>query len=379
MTATDRAFVTGREIWKIFGRDARAAFDALARDNLPKHELQKRFGVVVGVAGVNFDVRRGEIFCIMGLSGSGKSTLIRHVNRLIEPTAGQVLIDGEDIGRISQAELRHLRARKISMVFQGTGLFPHWTTRDNVAFGLEVQGVPRARRLAIAQEKLELVQLGQWADHYPSELSGGMQQRVGLARALANDPELILMDEPFSALDPLIRRQLQDEFLSIWKTLNKTALFITHDLDEAIRIGDRIAIMKEGQFVQVGTPEEIVTRPMDDYVRAFVQGISKLKFVRAHSLMRSVDAHRGMNGHAIDSFRNYPRVREDTLLDHLIELKVKSADFDPFAVVDGEDRIIGVITMADILAGVRAAPDRPTDQDQHPASHSGGYGSQNAC
>lgn len=375
MTAIDGAFVTGREIWKIFGRDARAAFDALARNDLPRHELQSRFGVVVGVAGVNFDVRRGEIFCIMGLSGSGKSTLIRHVNRLIEPTAGQILIGGQDIGRISQAELRHLRARKISMVFQGTGLFPHWTTRDNVAFGLEVQGVSKAKRLAIAQEKLDLVQLGQWGDRYPSELSGGMQQRVGLARALANDPELILMDEPFSALDPLIRRQLQDEFLGIWKTLNKTALFITHDLDEAIRIGDRIAIMKEGQFVQVGTPEEIVTQPRDDYVRAFVQGISKLKFVRARSLMRSVDAYRGMNGRTNESIRDYSRVRENTLLDRLIELKVKSANFDPFAVVDGEDRVIGVITVADILAGVRASPDRPTDPQSRPESHSGGYGS----
>lgn len=366
MTVTDEAFVSGREIWKIFGRDARAAFDALARDNLTRHEMQERFGVVVGVAGVNFDVRRGEIFCIMGLSGSGKSTLIRHVNRLIEPTAGQVLIGGQDIGRISQAELRHLRARKISMVFQGTGLFSHWTTRDNVAFGLEVQGIPRAKRLAIAQEKLDLVQLGQWADRYPSELSGGMQQRVGLARALATDPELILMDEPFSALDPLIRRQLQEEFLNIWKGLNKTALFITHDLDEAIRIGDRIAIMKEGRFVQVGTPEEIVTQPKDDYVRAFVQGISKLKFVRAHSLMRSVEAYRCMNGHANESFGNYLRVSENTLLDHLIELKVRSANFDPFAVVDEAGRIIGVLTMEDILAGVRSSPDRPTDHVQRP-------------
>ncbi len=249
------------------------------------------------------------------------------------------------------------------MVFQGTGLFPHWTTRDNVAFGLEVQGVPRAKRLVIAQEKLDLVQLGQWADRYPSELSGGMQQRVGLARALANDPELILMDEPFSALDPLIRRQLQDEFLSIWKTLNKTALFITHDLDEAIRIGDRIAIMKEGQFVQVGTPEEIVTRPKDEYVRAFVQGISKLKFVRAHTLMRSIDAYRSMNGHTDVSVRDYLHVHEDTLLDHLIEMKVKSANFDPFAVVDGSNRIIGVITMADILAGVRSSPDYSAEEE----------------
>lgn len=356
MVIDERPLVTGREIWKIYGQNAKAAFDAVAR-GISKDELQNRFRVVVGVAGVNFDVRRGEIFCIMGLSGSGKSTLIRHVNRLVEPTAGQILIGGQDIGRMSRGELRDLRAKKVSMVFQSTGLFPHWTTRDNVAFGLEVQGVPRAKRLAIAQEKLDLVQLGQWGDRYPSELSGGMQQRVGLARALANDPELILMDEPFSALDPLIRRQLQEEFLSIWKTLNKTALFITHDLDEAIRIGDRIAIMKEGRFVQVGTPEEIITEPKDEYVRAFVQGISKLRFVRAHTLMRTIDSYRSVNNQEDLSLQDYVRVRYDTLLEHLIEMKIKSANFDPLAVVNEENNVVGVITIADILAGVRSSPD----------------------
>lgn len=354
MKAEANAVVRCRDIWKIFGQDPIGALTALKLNDLSREEVRDRFRAIVGVAGVSFDVYRGEILCIMGLSGSGKSTLIRHVNRLIEPTAGQILIGDQDISKVTKKELRRLRAEKISMVFQNTGLFPHWNIRDNVAFGLEVQNVPRAQRLAIAQQKLDLVHLGQWSDRYPSELSGGMQQRVGLARALATDPELILMDEPFSALDPLIRRQLQDEFLRIWKTLNKTALFITHDLDEAIRIGDRIAIMKEGRFVQIGSPEEIVTQPKDDYVRDFVQGISKLKFVRAHSLMCRVEKYRSLNGHCNGNFDGYQRVAENTDLDHLIELKVNASNFDPFVVVDSGDRPIGVITVTDLLNGIRS-------------------------
>lgn len=354
MKAEATAVVRCRDIWKIFGQNPMEALTALKLNDLSREEVRDRFRAIVGVAGVSFDVYRGEILCIMGLSGSGKSTLIRHVNRLIEPTSGQILIGDQDISKVSKKELRRLRAEKISMVFQNTGLFPHWNIRDNVAFGLEVQNVPRAQRLEVAQQKLELVQLGQWSDRYASELSGGMQQRVGLARALATDPELILMDEPFSALDPLIRRQLQDEFLRIWKTLNKTALFITHDLDEAIRIGDRIAIMKEGRFVQIGSPEEIVTQPKDDYVRDFVQGISKLKFVRAHSLMCGVEKYRGLNKHCNGKFDDYQRVAENTDLDQLIELKVNASNFDPFVVVDSEKRPIGVITVTDLLNGIRS-------------------------
>lgn len=347
------AVVMGRDIWKIFGGDALGAIEALRRSNLSREEVLKKFGSIVGVGGVSFDVFPGEILCIMGLSGSGKSTLIRHINRLIEPTAGRVLIGNQDIGKATPKELRRLRSEKISMVFQNTGLFPHWSIIDNVAFGLEVRQMPKKTRLGIAQEKLELVQLGQWAHRFPAELSGGMRQRVGLARALATDPQLILMDEPFSALDPLIRRQLQDEFLRIWKTLNKTALFITHDLDEAIRIGDRIAIMKEGRFVQIGTPEEIVTRPTDSYVRDFVQGISKLKFVRANSLMSNL-GNAGMNGHSAIRLENCVRVHESTDLDRLIELKVDAANYDPIVVVNSDRVPIGVVTVTDILNGIRS-------------------------
>ena len=323
------------------------------QNSLTKEEILTRFGAIIGVAGVSFDVYRGEILCIMGLSGSGKSTLIRHINQLIEPTAGHIMVNGQDVEKMSAGDLRQLRAQKISMVFQHSALFPHWTVRNNVAFGLEVQSVPHARRLAIAQEKLELVQLGQWGSRYPSELSGGMQQRVGLARALATDPELILMDEPFSSLDPLIRRQMQDEFLKIWRTLNKTAIFITHDLEEAIRIGDRIAIMKEGYFVQIGTPETIITQPKDDYVQEFVRGISRLKFVRAHSLMRNVEAYRKLNGND-DAIGGFQQVREDTILDRLIELKITAANFDPFVVIDPDGKPVGVITTKDLLSSIRS-------------------------
>lgn len=354
MKADAKPVVRCRDVWKIFGPNPAEAMEALKRDNLARAEVLERFHAIAGVAGVSFDVYPGEILCIMGLSGSGKSTLIRHVNRLVESTAGQVFIGDQDIGAVSQKELRRLRAEKISMVFQNTGLFSHWNVRDNVAFGLEVRKIKRAERLAIAQEKLELVHLGQWADRYPSELSGGMQQRVGLARALATDPELILMDEPFSALDPLIRRQLQDEFLRIWKTLNKTALFITHDLDEAIRIGDRIAIMKEGRFVQIGTPEEIVTNPKDDYVRDFVHGISKLKFIRAHSLMCGIDQYRGTHGRRGANLERYSSVTENTDLDSLIKLKVNASNYDPIVVVDSASSPIGVITVTDLLNGMRS-------------------------
>lgn len=358
MHPPEKTVVSARDVWKIFGKNAGQALDALKHSGKSKSDILMQYKAVVGVAGVSFDVYDGEILCIMGLSGSGKSTLLRHVNRLIEPTAGTILIGGRDIGKISPKELRQLRAEKISMVFQHTGLFPHWSIRDNVAFGLEVRKTRRSQRLAVAQEKLELVKLGHWAERSPLELSGGMQQRVGLARALATDPELILMDEPFSALDPLIRRQLQDEFLRLWKTMNKSALFITHDLDEAIRVGDRIAVMREGRFVQIGTPEEIVTQPKDDYVREFVQGISKLKFVRAHSIMTGVDEYLSRNDNRAEAPCGLQSVREDVDLDYLIDVKVKSANFDPLAVVDGEGRSIGVITVTDLLKGIRAGQER---------------------
>ena len=341
--------VAGRGVWKIFGVNVDHALDAMRSEDLDKEQVLDEFGAIVAVADVNFEVTRGEIFCVMGLSGSGKSTLIRHINRLIKPTAGELLVGGVDINGLSHKEMLRLRSEKIGMVFQKMALFPHWNIADNVSFGLEVLNVPKEQRRERSREMLELVQLGAWARHYPDELSGGMQQRVGLARALATDPELLLMDEPFSALDPLIRRQLQDEFLHLWKTLNKTSVFITHDLEEAIRLGDRIAIMKEGRFVQVGTPEEIVTEPKDDYVTEFVRGISKLKLVRAHSVMQPVEQYERENpGEAVARYRSVP---DDTDLDSLI--KLKTADLEPVLVVNGDNSPVGIVTVSDLLNGIR--------------------------
>jgi glycine betaine/proline transport system ATP-binding protein len=271
-------------VWKIFG-PAEAAALADARAGATKAEILARHRCVVGIADASIAVMPGEIFVIMGLSGSGKSTLLRHVNRLIEPTAGDIRVLGQDVRALSPAALRALRAERIGMVFQHMALLPHRSVQDNVAYPLELRGAPKAVRWQVSAEKLGLVGLQGYGDRLPRELSGGMQQRVGLARALAADPAILLMDEPFSALDPLIRRQLQDQFLDLSRTLGKTTLFITHDLDEAIRIGSRIAIMKDGRIVQTGTPEQIVIQPADDYVRAFVQNISRLNLITAGTVM----------------------------------------------------------------------------------------------
>ena len=249
------------DVWKIFGERAEEAMTAIKSEGLTKPQVLEKFGCVVGVAKCSFEVARGEIFCVMGLSGSGKSTMVRHLNRLLEPTAGSINVLGKDMMALNETSLREMRAAHIGMVFQHMALFPHRTVRDNVAFPLQVQGEPKSKRWEESQRCLNLVNLDGYEDRYPSELSGGMQQRVGLARALASDPEVLLMDEPFSALDPLIRRQLQEQFMALSADLGKTTVFITHDLDEAIRIGNRIAIMKDGVIVQIGTPEEIVTNP----------------------------------------------------------------------------------------------------------------------
>lgn len=277
--------VTCQNLWKIFGARADEALSAAKAGEVDKDEALERFGCVIGVADASFSVAEGEVFCIMGLSGSGKSTIIRHVNRLIEPTAGQVHVEGRDIMGLNPKELRELRARKIGMVFQHMALWPHKTISENVAFGLEVQKAAKNTRRAAANNALERVGLSGWGDRYPNELSGGMQQRVGLARALAADPDILLMDEPFSALDPLIRKDLQDEFLMLSREMKKTTLFITHDLEEAMRMGNRIAIMKDGRIVQTGSPENIVLRPATEYVKRFVSSISTLKYISAGEIM----------------------------------------------------------------------------------------------
>ena len=261
-----------KSLYKIFGDQPEKAFKLLAKGHDRASILQKT-GQTLGVQDVNLAINEGEIFVVMGLSGSGKSTLVRLFNRLIEPTRGQVLIDGEDIAAISERELRQVRRKKISMVFQSFALMPHLSVLENTAFGLELAGVPLAERQQSARQALHQVGLGPWIDAYPDALSGGMKQRVGLARALANDPDILLMDEAFSALDPLIRTEMQDELLKLQASQQRTIIFISHDLDEAMRIGDRIAIMQDGQLVQVGTPDEILNQPANDYVRAFFRGV----------------------------------------------------------------------------------------------------------
>jgi len=272
-------------LYKVFGEHPRTAL-RLLEQGVDKDEIFARTGQTVGVCNASFSIQTGEIFVIMGLSGSGKSTLVRLLNRLIEPSAGKVIVDGRDIAAMSDAELMQLRRRDMSMVFQSFALMPHLTVGENAAFGLELAGVPTAERERRALAALEQVGLAAWVDSYPDELSGGMQQRVGLARALANDPSVMLMDEAFSALDPLIRSEMQDELLKLQEHNQRTIVFISHDLDEAMRIGDRIAIMEGGRVVQVGTPDEILKHPADDYVRSFFRGVDVASVFKAGDIAR---------------------------------------------------------------------------------------------
>jgi glycine betaine/proline transport system ATP-binding protein len=347
-THSEDAVIRCERVWKIFGSRAGEALDAVRTKGLTKDEVRDRYDCVVGVQDASFTVRRGEIFCIMGLSGSGKSTLIRHINRLIEPTAGEILIESQDINTLSQKALRAIRAEKIGMVFQNMALMPHRTVLENVAFSQEVRGHDVKARTENALRAIRAVELNGWETKYPDELSGGMQQRVGLARAIAADPSILLMDEPFSALDPLIRRQLQDKFMALSAEMQKTTLFITHDLDEAIRIGDRIAIMKDGVLVQIGTPEDIVTNPADDYVADFVAGISKLELVSAGKIMESVDAYTRREG-PLD-IEACPEARPEHSLNQLVDLSITTQH--PIVVkVDGKP--LGVVTKNALLRGVK--------------------------
>ena len=338
-------------VWKIFGARVEEALRAISEEGLTKVQTLEQFGCVVGIADCTFDVPRGEIFCVMGLSGSGKSTMVRHINRLIEPTAGRIEVLGRDVVALGNGELRRLRATQIGMVFQHMALFPHRTIRDNVAFPLQVQGQPKATRWEVSQRCLSLVNLDGYEDRFPSELSGGMQQRVGLARALASDPEILLMDEPFSALDPLIRRRLQEQFMTLSAELNKTTVFITHDLDEAIRIGSRIAIMNDGRIVQIGTPEEIVTNPIDNYVRDFVEGISTLKLVFAHTIMEKIEEYKTRKD---EDLKRAPRAAHDVDLSGLIDLSTTTDQ--PIVITHG-GMDIGVVDKATLLKGIKGGND----------------------
>lgn len=335
-----------RNVWKIFGSRAGEAMQAIQSEGLSKQEVLETYNAVVGVADVSLSIRPGEIFCVMGLSGSGKSTLVRHINRLLEPTSGDITVDGRDILALPPAELRDYRNRNISMVFQNFALLPHRSVLDNIAMPLEIRAVNKNQRLAKAQQVLEMVELDGWGNKFAHELSGGMQQRVGLARALAADPDVLLMDEPFSALDPLIRRQLQDEFIKLSEVMKKTTVFITHDLDEAVRVGERIAIMRDGKIVQIGTPEEIITAPADDYVTDFVAGISRLKVVRAKSLMQPMAEAEAQYGPLSGDL---PKVDEDENLTRIIRLMIEVER--PILVQQGGGTV-GVITPRNVFRTV---------------------------
>ena len=330
-------------VWKIFGYRPEEALRAIRDDGLSKAEVLSKYNAVVGVADVSLSVNRGEIFCIMGLSGSGKSTLVRHFNRLLEPTDGQILIEGTDVMSLGTQDLQKFRNQKIGMVFQNFALMPHRSVLDNVAMPLEIRKISKNERMRQAAAILDIVELGAWGSKYAHELSGGMQQRVGLARALAANPDVLLMDEPFSALDPLIRRQLQDEFIKLSKILKKTTVFITHDLDEAVRIGDRIAIMRDGRLVQTGTAEDIVMNPVDDYVADFVAGISRLKVVHANAVMQPIEHYIQKNGPLSSDM---PHVEDNETLSNLISLAI---DNENHILVESSGKAVGVITRSDIL------------------------------
>lgn len=380
------------KVSKLFGTNPEQGIQLLEQ-GWGKTRIAKEKNITVGVNRVSFDIHEGEIFVIMGLSGSGKSTLVRLLNRLIEPTSGEILIHGKDLRKMNKEQLREVRRKKISMVFQKFALFPHRSVVENVEYGLEIQKVDKSKRREAAMKSLELVGLKGWEEKMPDQLSGGMQQRVGLARALANDPEILLMDEAFSALDPLIRRDMQDELIELQDKMKKTIVFITHDLDEALRIGDRIALMKDGSIVQIGTPEEILTQPANDYVERFVEDVDLSKVLTASRVMRRPETitmdrgprvalelmrERGISNlfvidrskkllgvitaeDASDAMKNNrkledilitdgPSVGPDTLLNELFEITSMSKV--PLAVVDDNGRLMGVIVRGAVLGAL---------------------------
>ena len=393
-----------KDLWKVFGRDPKKVLkDDLRRKS--KEEIQKKTGNIVGMRNVNLTIRKGQFYILMGLSGSGKSTLIRNIIRLVNPTSGSIIINGQNVTKMSSDQLLQFRRKTFGMVFQHYGLLPHLTVLDNAAYGLKVRDIPKGERYARAMSTLETVGLKGWEDYYPGSLSGGMQQRVGLARALANDPEILLMDEPFSGLDPLIRRQMQDELVELQEKLQKTIIFVTHDLHEALKLGDRIAIMRNGEVVQEGTPEEIVSHPADEYVQEFVQDASPAKVLTAGSIMEPakillyawegpktaltllrsnkrkaafvVNKNHKLLGVANDeklarllemesvpekipqsAIRTVPVVQEDTILEDMFS--IISDNPYPVPVVNGEGRFMGLVTTDQIFESIS-----PSEGDEH--------------
>ncbi|MDP6967729.1 MAG: glycine betaine/L-proline ABC transporter ATP-binding protein [Gammaproteobacteria bacterium] len=339
------AIIELNNVYKIFGPQPDQVLE-LVRDGMGKEEVLDRTGHTVGLNNVSIAMEEGKTSVVMGLSGSGKSTLIRHVNRLIDPTAGDILVDGTNVMGLDEAQLMAFRRHKMSMVFQRFGLFPHKTVVQNVAFGLEVQGVSLPERTAKAIENIEIVGLKGFEEQYPTQLSGGMQQRVGLARALTTNPDILLMDEAFSALDPLIRSGMQGQLIDLQKTLHKTILFITHDLDEALRLGDQIAILNHGELVQNGTAEEIILNPADDYVADFVKDINKGKVIRAQTIMEQASGYVG--DVAVESL---PKVDVDQVVNDLLPIMLESHS--PLAVTDTSGDIVGVVTNKGVTATLR--------------------------
>lgn len=398
------AKVKVEHLTKVFGKKQQQALGMMAEAK-SKTEILKKTGATVGVYDASFEVEEGEIFVIMGLSGSGKSTLIRLLNRLIDPTNGEIYIDGVDIAKMDKEELQEVRRHKINMVFQSFALFPHRTILENTELGLELRGVSKEERRLKAEQALDNSGLLSFKDQYPDQLSGGMQQRVGLARALANDPEVLLMDEAFSALDPLIRREMQDELLGLQENVKKTIIFITHDLNEALRIGDRIALMKDGQVMQIGTGEEILTNPANQYVRDFVEDVDRSKVLTAKNIMEpaitmnieadgpnvalnrmrkegvsmllAVDKKRQLKGSltalkALEARRdgldlqtvidkNVKKIPEEMLVTDIFEV-IKDAEA-PLAVVDERDKLKGVVIRGSVIEALSQSD--PNEEETH--------------
>ena len=322
-------------VYKIFGSNPKSILP-MVKEGASKEEILDKTGHTVGLDNVTLKIEEGEIFVCMGLSGSGKSTLIRHLNRLIDPTDGEIIVEGTNVMSLNKQQLIEFRRHKMSMVFQRFGLFPHRTVIDNVGYGLEMQGIAEAERKKTAMEKIEAVGLSGFENQYPAQLSGGMQQRVGLARALANDTDIMLMDEAFSALDPLIRSDMQKQLIDLQSELKKTIVFITHDLDESLRLGDHIGILNHGKLVQVGTPVDIIMNPADDYVKAFVKDVNRTKVIKAKTIMKSKE-----NVNGIDK-NNLVKVKEDQFIEEFLpQVVCTNANCE---VIDKTGKVKGYIT-----------------------------------
>ena len=330
-------------LFKIFGSNPNGVM-GLVQDGISKQDLLDQHGHVLGLRDINIDVPARRIQVIMGLSGSGKSTLIRHINRLIEPTSGEVVIDGEDVLAMSQARLREFRRHKASMVFQNFGLLPHRTVAQNVAYGLTIQGIKGPEAIERSQHWTERVGLAGFEGHYPAQLSGGMRQRVGLARAMATDAEILLMDEAFSALDPLIRTDMQDVLLRLQEELHKTIIFITHDLDEALRIGDRIAILRDGLVIQVGDSQEIIMNPADDYIADFIKDINRSRVIEVRSIMDEAVEASG------------PKLRLTTRIEDALQILINAKE-SIGVVVDDNDEVVGKVDLERAVSAI-ARPDK---------------------